>query len=523
MSWILSYEYLIMFWIILLTILVGGVIAAVITGRTSDASHDSDDTATDTAAKETASAMDMVVQDTPKDTADAASNDAVANTARDPEVASPHHDIVISAVEEIHKSGIDEETAAVIGNTSDTLPYTVMESNIPRPTTPPLAATASAKTDPQGTMPPPPASLPTKKVLSPLPIYKEPAERPSCLKKLGDLGALGAMYSAGDRAVYACPISPDGKLLASAHQDRGIRLWCMDTWECVCSLGEYSPKSIQFSPDGTQLLSRIEDNRGTAELWYIETGECDDLSDHDDEILDLRFSQDGKMIVSGSLDCTARLWCVETCECRHVLEGHTDAVCACCFSPDGTLVATGSDDKTVRIWRADSGKCLHVLQGHIDHVIACRFSPNSKLVVSCGDFCGAYVRVWRVDTGECVHVTDEHAGAVAGCEFSPNGELVATFGGEVMLWRPDTGEVLHVLGSGTRACAFSPDGALLAAACGISLKLFSVDTGEHLFTFEHENGTEELINDCHFSPDGRVIASCSNGTNGHVCIWGPFV
>ena len=36
-----------------------------------------------------------------------------------------------------------------------------------------------------------------------------------------------------------------------------------------------------------------------------------------------------------------------------VFEGHTDAVFSCCFSPDGTRALSGSDDCTLRLWELE--------------------------------------------------------------------------------------------------------------------------------------------------------------------------
>lgn len=319
--------------------------------------------------------------------------------------------------------------------------------------------------------------------------------------------------------MFACPFSPDGKFLASGNQDRGVNIWCLDTLDCVHTMGADGVKRVLFSPDGTLVMSGIGDY-SAVELWNVETGEYQDLEGHKDDLVDYHFSHDGKMIVSAShSDC--RVWCVETGDCLHVLEGH-EWISACCFSPDGTLVASGDD--AVRIWRVDTGECIQVLQGHSDTVLACCFSPDGKLIVSCGDD-DPDLRVWRVDTGECIHVIEHDYERVVGFEFSPDGELVAFRSEDVMLWRLATGEILHdSLGLGTtRTCTFSPDGALLAAGHGTKLCVYRVDTGECLYCFSHPDGDQEYISDCHFSPDGRVLASSSLGTNGQVCLWGPFV
>ena len=55
--------------------------------------------------------------------------------------------------------------------------------------------------------------------------------------------------------------------------------------------------------------------------------------------------------------------------------------------------------------------------------------------------------------------------------------------------------------------AFSPDGSQLAVACSIGIWLYNVRTGtEEAFL----NGHTELVNSVAYSPDGKILASCSN-------------
>ena len=67
-----------------------------------------------------------------------------------------------------------------------------------------------------------------------------------------------------------------------------------------------------------------------------------------------RFSPDGRTVVTGSGDKTARLWEVASGREIAVLRGHEDAVSSVAFSPDGRTVVTGSGDKTARLWEVAS-------------------------------------------------------------------------------------------------------------------------------------------------------------------------
>ena len=107
---------------------------------------------------------------------------------------------------------------------------------------------------------------------------------------------------------------------------------------------------------------------------------------HTQEIYSLDFSKNGRLIVSGSGDRTARIWDMET-GMQKVLEinepdGVDAGVTSVAISPDGRLVAAGSLDTIVRIWEVSTGNLIERLRGHRDSVYSVAFTPDGKGIVS---------------------------------------------------------------------------------------------------------------------------------------------
>ena len=90
----------------------------------------------------------------------------------------------------------------------------------------------------------------------------------------------------------------------------------------------------------------------------LESGiETQGFSGHIDAVASVAFSPDGKYVLTGSNDHTARLWgsgygsqATNSGQVIRTFSGHTDFVTIVAFSPDGKYVLTGGADNTPRLW-----------------------------------------------------------------------------------------------------------------------------------------------------------------------------
>jgi hypothetical protein len=93
---------------------------------------------------------------------------------------------------------------------------------------------------------------------------------------------------------------------------------------------------------------------GAWRKWSSLWGERRFLTGHEGYIAAVAFSPDGKRVLTGSWDKTARLWEAATGKPVATFTGHTGPIWAVAFSPDGQRVLTGSADNRARLWEVFS-------------------------------------------------------------------------------------------------------------------------------------------------------------------------
>ncbi|ODG96682.1 serine/threonine protein kinase [Nostoc sp. KVJ20] len=292
-------------------------------------------------------------------------------------------------------------------------------------------------------------------------------------------------------SVNALAISPDCYTLASASDDKNIKLWDLNTKKVLANLSGHSQavKSVTFSPDGKILATASDDK--TIKLWQVETlEEICTLLGHSHVVKSVAFSPDGQILASGSWDKTIKLWDVNTGTEICTITGHQLQVNSVAFSPQGQLLASASYDRTIRLWQISAlgrGRGAGSReQGDMN--VELKNYPQGAENISLFSLPPA---PWPVENRPCysfLGTLSGHAWAVLTVAFSPDGKILATGSDDntIKLWDVNTGQLICTLVGhswSVVAVAFTADGeTLLSASCDKTVKLWRVSTAEEIVT-----------------------------------------
>jgi WD40 repeat protein len=290
-------------------------------------------------------------------------------------------------------------------------------------------------------------------------------------------------WRAHERTIDSLAFSPDGKLLASAAEERAIKLWDSSTHKLLQTiLGmRAAPTSIAFSPDGKIIAcgcaSSINGSAGSVEppneIKFFEAATGKDLGwieTQENSMPAVAFTKDGKSVYASDKDGVVHMYDLAKFRPRDGFELNLrgEQLHSIAVSPDGKELALGT------------------FQG-----------PAGKLIV-----CSA-------ETGRERFVVDYDKG-VKRISYSPNGRWIALVTGNVQIVDNQDGsrvrEIEHRYYSG--GAEFVPGGKLLAS-CAMegTIHLWTVggDWRERA-NLPRRPGVNDVYTNLTVSPDGKLIA-----------------
>ncbi|MEH2287438.1 serine/threonine-protein kinase [Nostoc sp.] len=280
---------------------------------------------------------------------------------------------------------------------------------------------------------------------------------------------------------------------------------------------ENSVLSVAISPDGKTVASSGSDR--TIKLWNLATGKLiSSLNGHFQQVNVVVISPDGKLLVSASDDNTIKIWNLATRKQIRTLMGHSDSVHALAISADSETLVTGSDDNTIKIWDLATGEQIRTLAGHTFWVRSVAISPDGVILAS-GSF-DKTIKIWNLTKGYPIRTLEGNSQTVTTVAISPNGRILASAGRDrtIKLWNLATGRELRTLAGHSNtvtSVAFSADSKIVASGSrDRTIKLWNTATGEEILTLAGHTNTVTSVT---FTPDGKTLVSGSEDNT--IKIW----
>ncbi|KAJ3021306.1 UNVERIFIED_CONTAM: hypothetical protein HDU68_009696 [Siphonaria sp. JEL0065] len=299
-------------------------------------------------------------------------------------------------------------------------------------------------------------------------------------------------------------------------------------WGPFTISGHGPVECVAYSADGKLVVSGSIDS--TIKVWNPDNGECiKTLQGHIYGVRGVVLSSDNQTVFSCSNDTTIRVWDLALSqgkECYKILRGHTRGVISLALSGNNEVLASASEDDTVKIWNltlAPGEECIKTLRGHLGIVASVALSSDAKTVVS--GSVDKTIKVWNLVTGGPERTLFGHERPVNTLSFSADGKTVVSGSADrtVKVWdlsRQSGQECVRSLEGHdaiVHGVALSFDAkTIVSGSQDNTIKVWNIQTGTCIQTLgDHLN----YVTCVALSADGRVVSGSRDKT---VKVWGIF-
>ncbi|XP_059823503.1 angio-associated migratory cell protein [Hypanus sabinus] len=230
-------------------------------------------------------------------------------------------------------------------------------------------------------------------------------------------------------SVISASFSYDSALLVTGDMSGLIKVWKVDTKEEIWSFEVGDLQWVAWHPCAHVLLAGTDE--GSCWLWKIPSGECKTLPGTGCQATCGKILADGKRAVVGYEDGTVKVWDLKQGTPLHVFKGqdsHQGPLTCIAANDGGSLVLTGSVDCTARLLNPITGKVVGVFSvpnsasDHVEKEQMDEAEPTSNSVESVG-FCNVLpliavgyldgtIGIWDVPSQTLRHKWQLQAGIV---------------------------------------------------------------------------------------------------------------
>jgi WD40 repeat protein/energy-coupling factor transporter ATP-binding protein EcfA2 len=218
-----------------------------------------------------------------------------------------------------------------------------------------------------------------------------------------------------------------GRFMAiQVAKDEEVSVWSLSRCEPISHLAPGELESMQFSPDGSRLLT-VPTRGGQQQLWDTENGECvSSFEAHRWQINGVAFRPVIGHLATASSDRTARLWDANGVNVA-ILEHETE-VFDVVWTSDGNYLATRERNGAAQLWDPLGRKLGSTPADDAwRDVLAVNVGRGARTVVTASD---SAIERWRfgADTG-AIALLDQKDPLLTSVAFSSDGRYLAALYG----------------------------------------------------------------------------------------------
>ncbi|MEZ6141227.1 MAG: protein kinase [Zavarzinella sp.] len=317
--------------------------------------------------------------------------------------------------------------------------------------------------------------------------------------------------------------SPDDCYIATASDDCTVCVWELATGNLVHRFADhnYLVLTVSWSSDGKQLASAGADGRII--IWnLLNGGVLKSWNAHSDWVNSLEFSPDCKLLSSSSSDRSIAIW---DCETGKIVKRFNDfpyAMHRATWNKDGSLLAAyGFFEKQISVYSTTDWSKKSTITSDSDELTAISWHPDGRHVGALIAWSNS-IAVWNAISSkktESINLPGLSRASVA-LTWHTDGKSFACVSNDIDIivmmdneWR----EPLRGHETGINNLTWSNSGKYLASvSADLSIRIWNPRHGQFAVTLDHDDA---LISSCCWSPNGKMIASCSNNKTEQVRIF----
>lgn len=245
--------------------------------------------------------------------------------------------------------------------------------------------------------------------------------------------------------------SPDSRLVAAIREDDSVRVWEARTGRIITSLAgpDNTITDLAFSSDGKWITAAAG---GSAFVWDLNPGSpplrfdlypveiSGNLNLYPEQVTAAALSPDSRLLAVGTTESSIFLYNRQSKSLVRELKHSAGAPVRLRFSPDGRRLLSASRDGELAIWTIPAGERIATAFEHLGAVQGLVHGSNGDLIAWAGN------TAWKLDfkTAQKQQSISVPTGRLLAA--SPDGNWLAVAAGlQVELWDARTGQIVMTL------------------------------------------------------------------------------